>query len=190
MHQHCCGESSVDQMSRGTFRFINLAVGRIVAPDVGTVVATIRIARNSVPMKRRGVSEASNRHCRSRHNLISARHNWCLQHPQQLIRVSIRVTAGAGIRSGCRCRGAIEPGSPQFYLPFRWVFQAYNASHFRFGYVGKINHRNSVRDRIVNPRSRKRGFLRVVESNAARYGADIDTAQDVAAGGVNGKEFV
>ena len=92
---HGRSEAAVDQMPRGAFRLIDLTVGRNTLSYMSAVDATIRVAGDAVPVKRSSVSQAANRHRRTRHDLVAARNDRSFQHPQQLVGMSVRMTACA-----------------------------------------------------------------------------------------------
>ena len=83
-------------MAGGADRVLRVAVWLNRLADAGAVGASVGIARDSVPVERRRVSQAAHRHGGTWHDLVAPRNNRSLQYPEQLIGMPVRVTAGAG----------------------------------------------------------------------------------------------
>ena len=89
---HRRSESAINQMPDAAGWVIGIRVRRNAAVNVSAVVAAIGIARNSIPVIRLCVAQSTDRHCRTGHDLITASDDRRLQHPKQLIGMSIGMT--------------------------------------------------------------------------------------------------
>ena len=64
--------------------------------NVCAVIAAVGVSRNPIPMVGLSVSQSTNRHGRSRHDLITKSDDRCFEDPKQLIRMAIGMTTCAG----------------------------------------------------------------------------------------------
>ena len=92
--------ADVDQMPRARQLIVGIGGRFDGCVDVRTVIPTVRIAEDSVPMERRGVAQTTHRHRGTGHDLIAAGDDRSLQHPQQLVGVVVRVATFTGKRAG------------------------------------------------------------------------------------------
>ena len=78
---HGRSQAAVNHMAGGAFRYINMAVGRYAATNIGGVDPAIRVARNAVPMERGGIAQATHGHGGAGHDLVASCDDWSFQYP-------------------------------------------------------------------------------------------------------------
>ena len=148
---HRVGQSPVDQVPGTAFGVAQAAVGFDSLADVGTVVAPVGVPGDAIPMIRLGVAQSADRHRRAWHDLVATGDDRGVQHPQQLIGVSVGMAAGTRVRSrGGRGR-SIERDPSALDLGVGRIFQANCLDDFQRGRVVHVDQRHGVGDGIEHP---------------------------------------
>ena len=158
--------------------------------DIGAVVAAIRISGDSIPVIGFSVSEASNGHGRTGHDLIAAGDNRRLDDPKQLIGVTIRMTARTGKRASRGGIGVIEPSASKLNLPVGGVFQRNESGDRWAGRIGYVDYGNGIGYCIVDPGLLHLASSNTLKCNSARHGSDRNSSQHRTARCVDCKELV
>ncbi len=103
-------------MTGGAFGIRGVRIGRGVATDLGAVVSAVGVAGNAVPVKGSGVAKAAEGHGGAGHDLVASAYDGSFENPEELIGVTIRVTAGAGKSFGGGGTGSVEGDTSPFEM--------------------------------------------------------------------------
>ena len=157
---------------------------------IRTVVAAVRIARDAVPMVRRGISQTSDGHRRAWHNLIASRDDRCLQHPQQLVRVTIRVATGTRKGTRRRSRSCVKCDASSFHRRMGRIFEFHSSLHLRSLHILDIDERHRICDGIQHPGMSGSSLSIAYESDTAGHSSNRNSPQYLPIFCIDGEQLV
>ena len=158
--------------------------------DIRAVVTTIRITRYPIPVKGSCITQAPNRHCGSRHDLVAPGHHRCFQHPEKLISVSIWMTTRAckrPRRRGC-CR--VESDSASLHCGMSRILQLNGLNQLWMRTIGNVHARHSIGNCIERPSHPRLATGIRLQRNAPGNRINPNPPKHLTAGRIHGEELV